>query len=220
MAALATASSASAALRSRTAVPGTPERPTTPAAALRTLAAGNERWLTLHETHPDEDQQVRTSLLSSQHPFALILGCIDSRVPPELVYDQGLGDLMTVRSAGEVLDEAVLGSVAYGVLELDIPLVVVLGHASCGAVTAAVEADETGEPLPAHISYVARRIRPAIDHRLHGQARIDAAISANVRLVRRQLVSEPELAERLRTGKLDIVGSLYELKTQKVHRVG
>jgi carbonic anhydrase len=220
-AALAMTSAVSAAPRGRTAAAsGAAERPATPAAALRALAAGNERWQAVQERHPDEDQQVRTALLSGQHPFALILGCIDSRVPPELIYDQGLGDIMPVRSAGEVLDEAVLGSIAYGVLELGIPLVVVLGHASCGAVTAAVQADETGEPLPAHISYLAREIRPAIDHRLQGQARIDAAITANVRLVKRRLAAEPDLAERVRTGKLDIVGSRYELKTQKVHRVG
>lgn len=218
-AALAMTSAVSAAPHGRTATPDPEERPATPTGALRRLAEGNARWQAVRERHPDENQQVRTALLSGQHPFALILGCIDSRVPPELIYDQGLGDLMTVRSAGEVLDEAVLGSVAYGVLELGIPLVVVLGHAACGAVTAAVEADESGEPLPAHIAYVAREIRPAIDRRLHGQARVDAAISANVHLIRKRLATEPDLARRVRRGKLEIIGSRYELKTQKAHRV-
>ncbi|MEU2822623.1 carbonic anhydrase [Streptomyces bacillaris] len=137
-------------------------RPTAPAAALKELAAGNRRWRTLRQRHPHEAVAVRNSPVSGQAPFALILGCIDSRVPPELVFDQGLGGLMTLRSAGEVLDEAVLGSIAYGVLEPGIPLVVVLGHQSCGAV-AAVHAEETGEHLPAHIQYVADQIRPAID---------------------------------------------------------
>ena len=105
-----------------------------------------------------------------------MLGCIDSRVPPELVFDQGLGDLITVRSAGEVLDEAVLGSIAYGVLELGIPLVVVLGHQSCGAVRAAVEADRSGGRLPDHIQYLADEIRPAIDHSKEGDARIAATV--------------------------------------------
>ncbi|MFF5826694.1 carbonic anhydrase [Streptomyces bacillaris] len=194
-------------------------RPTTPAAALRELAAGNRRWRTLRQRHPHEAGAVRNSLVSGQAPFALILGCIDSRVPPELVFDQGLGDLMTVRSAGEVLDEAVLGSIAYGVLELGIPLVVVLGHQSCGAVAAAVHAEETGEHLPAHVQYVADQIRPAIDHAHHGPARVDATVSAQVRLVRNRLAREADLAAQVAAGKLAVVGARYELNTQLVHRI-
>ncbi|MFE6773743.1 carbonic anhydrase [Streptomyces fimicarius] len=204
-----------AAPRTRTAA-----RPATPAAALKALAAGNRRWRTLHQRHPHEAAGVRTTLVSGQSPFALILGCIDSRVPPELVFDQGLGDLMTVRSAGEVLDEAVLGSIAYGVLELGIPLVVVLGHQSCGAVAAAVHAEETGEHLPAHIQYVADQIRPAIVHGQHGDARVDATVSAQVRLVRSRLAREADLAAKVAAGELAIVGARYELSTQLVHRVG
>ncbi|MEU5367470.1 carbonic anhydrase [Streptomyces sp. NPDC005951] len=194
-------------------------RPATPAAALKELAAGNRRWRTLHQRHPHETAGVRGALVSGQSPFALILGCIDSRVPPELVFDQGLGDLMTVRSAGEVLDEAVLGSIAYGVLELGIPLVVVLGHQSCGAVAAAVHAEETGESLPAHIQYVADQIRPAIVHGQHGDARVDATVSAQVRLVRSRLAREADLAAKVSAGELAIVGARYELRTQLVHRV-
>ncbi|WP_103508119.1 carbonic anhydrase, partial [Streptomyces sp. SM13] len=180
----------------------------------------NRRWRTLHQRHPHEAAGVRTTLVSGQSPFALILGCIDSRVPPELVFDQGLGDLMTVRSAGEVLDEAVLGSIAYGVLELGIPLVVVLGHQSCGAVAAAVHAEETGERLPAHIQYVADQIRPAIVRGQHGDARVDATVSAQVRLVRSRLAREADLAAKVAAGELAIVGARYELSTQLVHRVG
>jgi carbonic anhydrase len=136
-----------------------------------------------------------------------------------LVFDQGLGDLMTVRTAGEVLDEAVLGSVAYGVLELGIPLVVVLGHQSCGAVRAAVAAEQSGEHLPAHMQYLVDQISPAIDHGQEGDARVDATVSANVRLVRSRLAAEPELAARIGTGKLAIVGARYELTTQAVNRL-
>lgn len=160
---------------------------------------------------------MRRALVSGQHPFAVILGCIDSRVPPELVFDQGLGDLLTVRSAGEVLDEAVLGSIAYGVLELAIPLIVVLGHQSCGAVSAAVRADETGEQLPAHIQYLADRIRPAIDHGQHGDARIDSTITRNVGLVRARLAAEPDLADKVASKDLAIIGARYELHSQLVH---
>ncbi|MFE9029472.1 carbonic anhydrase [Streptomyces iakyrus] len=194
-------------------------RPGTPAEALRELAAGNRRWRAFRERHPHEDPALRRTLATGQHPFAVVLGCIDSRVPPELVFDQGLGDLMTVRTAGEVLDEAVLGSVAYGVLELAIPLVVVLGHQSCGAVRAAVEAEASGTKLPAHMQYLVDQIGPAIDHGEEGDARIDATVSANVRLVRSRLAAEPELAARIGTGKLAVAGARYELTTQAVHRL-
>ncbi|MGW2387101.1 carbonic anhydrase [Streptomyces sp. NPDC001658] len=214
--------SAASAARPRPDAPGKPARPrpTTPEEALRELAAGNRRWRAYREQHPDESPDTRRSLTTGQHPFALVLGCVDSRVPPELVFDQGLGDLLTVRSAGEVLDEAVLGSVAYGVLELAIPLVLVLGHQSCGAVRAAVEADVSGEQLPAHIQYLAEQIRPAIDRTKEGDARVDATVDANIRTVRTRLAAEPDLAAQVTAGKLAIVGARYELTTQHVHRIG
>ncbi|MEU6380759.1 carbonic anhydrase [Streptomyces sp. NPDC046909] len=198
---------------------GTRARPSTPGEALRELAAGNLRWRTFRERHPDETPATRQALTTGQHPFALILGCIDSRVPPELVFDQGLGDLMTVRSGGEVLDEAVLGSVAYGVLELGIPLVLVLGHQSCGAVKAAVEADISGAQLPAHIQYLADQIRPNIDRTEEGDARVDATIDANVRAIRSRIAGEPDLAAKVAAGELAVVGARYELTNQLVHRL-
>ncbi|MEU7556193.1 carbonic anhydrase [Streptomyces sp. NPDC044571] len=197
--------------------PGYPaDRPLTPDQALGRLAEGNRRWRTYRQQHPHESRSVRLQLTTSQHPFAVVLGCVDSRVPPELVFDQGLGDLLTVRSAGEVLDEAVLGSIAYGVLELDIPLVLVLGHQSCGAVGAAVHADETGEQLPAHIQYLAERIRPSIDHGLEGAARVDATIDAHARRTRGLLAAEPDLADRIAAGRLAVVAARYELRDQRV----
>lgn len=191
----------------------------TPDEALRELAAGNRRWRTFHQRHPHETPVARRALVSGQNPFAVVLGCVDSRVPPELVFDQGLGDLMTVRSAGEVLDEAVLGSIAFGVLELGVPLIMVLGHQACGAVSAAVHAEETGEELPAHIRYLAEQIRPSIDHAQHGDARIDSTITRNVGRVRARLADEPDLAARVAAGRLAIVGARYELHSQRVRRV-
>ncbi|MEU8843062.1 carbonic anhydrase [Streptomyces roseus] len=190
--------------------------PVSPQEALRRLTAGNRRWRTYAQEHPHESALLRLRLTKAQHPFALVLGCTDSRVPPELVFDQGLGDLMTVRSAGEVLDEAVLGSVAYGVLELEIPLVVVVGHQSCGAVGAAVHADESGERLPAHIQYLADEIRPAIDHAQQGEARIDATIDAHARRTRDRLATEPDIARRIAAGKLEVVAARYGLRDQRV----
>ncbi|QES59293.1 carbonic anhydrase [Streptomyces venezuelae] len=193
-------------------------RPAGPRQAWGELEAGNRRWRTFHERHPDRAGHVRRALVGGQHPFAVVLGCVDSRVPPELVFDQGLGDLLTVRSAGEVLDEAVLGTIAYGVLELGVPLIVVLGHQGRGAVAAAVHAEAGGE-LPAHIRYLADRIRPAIDHRLQGDARIDAAVTENVRRVRARLAAEPDLAARIADGCLAVVGTRYELTSQLVRKV-
>ncbi|MFI8360003.1 MULTISPECIES: carbonic anhydrase [Streptomyces] len=198
---------------------GAGSRPTTPDSALEALVEGNARWRTYHERHPDQTRTVRRTLVAGQHPFAVVLGCVDSRVPPELVFDQGLGDLLTVRSAGEVLDEAVLGSIAYGVLELRIPLVVVLGHQSCGAVAAAVRAAEGGPLLPGHMQYLVDQIRPAIDRTLRGAARIDAAITANVRLVGARLAAEPELAAKVAAGSLAVVGARYELTSQRVRLI-
>ncbi|GAA2930518.1 MULTISPECIES: carbonic anhydrase [Streptomyces] len=198
---------------------GTRPRPRTPDEALRELASGNRRWRAYRELHPHETPDLRQELTTAQHPFAVVLGCIDSRVPPELVFDQGLGDLITVRSAGEVLDEAVLGSIAYGVLELGIPLVVVLGHQSCGAVRAAVEADESGGHLPDHIQYLADEIRPAIDHTKEGDARIAATVDANIRRVRSRLAAEPDLAARIKTRQLAVVGARYDLTSQAVRTV-
>ncbi|MCX4717448.1 carbonic anhydrase [Streptomyces virginiae] len=196
--------------------PESAEPVTTPAQALRRLAAGNRRWRAQDQEHPHESAPLRRRLAQGQQPFALVLGCVDSRVPPELVFDQGLGDLLTVRSAGEVLDEAVLGSIAYGVLELRIPLVLVLAHQSCGAVAAAVHADESGEPLPAHVQYLADQIRPSIDHGRQGEARVDATIDAHVRNVRGRLAAEPDLAGKVAAGELAVVAARYELRDQHV----
>ncbi|SEE29436.1 carbonic anhydrase [Streptomyces sp. 3213] len=140
---------------------GTRPRPTTAPAALAELLDGNRRYASGHSRHPDESRPLRHQLATAQHPFAVIVGCIDSRVPPELVFDQGLGDLLCIRTAGEVLDEAVLASIQYGVEELRIPLVLVLGHERCGAVAATLAHLETGAPVPGHLALLVDEIAPA-----------------------------------------------------------
>src|SRR5262245_33955643 len=123
-----------------TAAPGPrPRPPVTARAALDELLAGNRRYAAGHPRHPPDSAGRRRLRAAAQHPFAVIVGCIDSRVPPELVFDQGIGDLLCIRTAGQVLDEAVLGSIQYGVEELGVPLVLVLGHERCGAVAATLE---------------------------------------------------------------------------------
>ncbi|OZM72849.1 carbonic anhydrase [Amycolatopsis antarctica] len=117
--------------------PTPPDDSVDPATAWKMLTEGNARFVTGEQRHPHEQLEWREKLVDEQHPFACVLGCADSRVSPELVFDHGLGDLFTVRSAGEVLDDSVLGSVEYAVEHLGVRLVVVLGHESCGAVSAA-----------------------------------------------------------------------------------
>ncbi|MFF6985062.1 carbonic anhydrase [Streptomyces sp. NPDC010273] len=136
-------------------------RPTTAPAALAELLDGNRRYATDHSRHPDESRRLRRQPAVAQHPFAVIVGCVDSRVPPELVFDQGLGDLLCTGTAGEVLDEAVLASIQYGVEELRIPLVMVLGHERCGAVAATLAHLETGAPVPGHLALLVDEITPA-----------------------------------------------------------
>ncbi|WP_406125663.1 carbonic anhydrase [Streptomyces sp. NBC_00989] len=144
-----------------TAAVGPQSHPTTASAALAELLDGNRRYATDHSRHPDESRRLRRQLATAQHPFAVIVGCIDSRVPPELVFDQGLGDLLCIRTAGEVLDEAVLASIQYGVEELRIPLVLVLGHERCGAVAATLAHLDTGAPVPGHLALLVDEISPA-----------------------------------------------------------
>jgi carbonic anhydrase len=135
--------------------------PTTAHRALAELLTGNRRYAAGRSRHPDEGRARRQVLAAEQHPFAVVVGCIDSRVPPELVFDQGLGDLLCIRTAGQVLDEAVLGSIQSGVEVLHIPLVLVLGHERCGAVAATLDHLRTGAPVPGHLALLVDEIMPA-----------------------------------------------------------
>ncbi|NEE02124.1 carbonic anhydrase [Phytoactinopolyspora halotolerans] len=130
--------------------------------AWRKLVDGNARFVAGEPRRPHQNRAWRESLLDEQHPFATVLSCADSRVPPELLFDQGFGDLFTIRCAGEVLDAAVIGSVEYGVEHLGTPLVVVLGHSGCGAVRAAIDAVR-GDGYPyGDVAALVHAIEPAV----------------------------------------------------------
>jgi carbonic anhydrase len=185
-----------------------------PAAVLEELKAGNQREVSGTYAHPHENAAWRSGLASGQHPHAVILGCADSRVPPELVFDQGLGDLFDVRVAGNIADDAVIASIEYAVEHLHTPLVVVMGHQKCGAVTAAAAG---GRP-EGHLAALVNPILPAVEKaaKLPGD-RIENAVRLNVENVVAQLrASQPVLAERVASGKLQIVGAVYSLDTGKV----
>ena len=172
--------------------------------ALQSLKEGNERFISGNLLPKDTYAEDRKALCESQHPFAVVLCCSDSRVAPEIIFDQKLGDLFVIRNAGNVVDEDVLGSIEYAVEHLGTPLVVVLGHSCCGAVTATCQ----GGDLPGHIVDIAQRIRPAIspccciddNARRHAQRMT-------------QLIEEDELIHHIGA---KVVAAFYDLQSGKV----
>jgi carbonic anhydrase len=199
-----------------------PEPPVTNAeGALNRLLEGNKRFAAIKSVDYNESKSRRAEVAKGQHPFAIILGCVDSRVPPELVFDRGLGDLFVIRSAGQVLDKAVLGSLEFGVAELKIPLLMVLGHEKCGAVSATIEEVKKNAAPEADILYLVNSIRPAIEKAkaLQGNE-LDNVVKANVELIVAQLKATPMLAEVVKHGALKIVGARYDLDTGLVGIIG
>jgi carbonic anhydrase len=182
--------------------------------ALENLVTGNKRFIAGNVLHPQQGTERRKEISKGQAPFAIILSCSDSRVPPELIFDQGLGDLFVVRAAGNTFTDLELGSIEYGAGVLHAPLIMVLGHDSCGA----VEATLAGKPLPGHIGVIAKRIDQDIAGKTcPTQDKLRCAIDANVAALVKQLQSsEPVLAELVRAGKLKVVGARYVLKTGEV----
>ncbi len=152
--------------------------------ALKKLIGGNKFYVAGKSRHPHQTIERRTELAKGQNPFAVILGCSDSRVPPEILFDQGLGDLFVVRVAGNVVDNAVQGSIEYAVEELGVPLIMVLGHERCGAVKAAVDVVEKGGELPGQIETIIDKIKPAVE-KVKGKPGdlLENAINENVLMV-------------------------------------
>ncbi len=186
--------------------------------SLRALKEGNRRYVTGQAQHPRQDAARRRETLPRQQPFAVVLGCSDSRVPPEILFDQGVGDLFVVRTAGPVADEAVLGSIEYAVEHLGVLLVVVLGHTRCGAVTAAVQSASAPEaPHPGHLGRLIEAILPAVRETagLPGDP-VAHAIDAHIRHTVQALAAVPALAERVRSGGLRILGARYDLESGEV----
>lgn len=184
-----------------------------PDTALQKLMDGNQRFTQHHPQYPDQSEARLTEVSQAQHPFATILSCADSRVPAELVFDQGIGDIFDVRVAGNISTPETLGSIEYAVALLGTPVLMVLGHERCGAVTAAVQ----GEALPGDIGSFVKAILPAVE-RVKGKAgdTVDNAVTANVLYQIEQLTRSPLLSERLQSGALKIVGGRYDLDTGRV----
>ena len=186
--------------------------------ALSRLLEGNQRFVAANLLHPDQTAERRVEVSKAQDPFAVVLSCSDSRVPPEIVFDQGLGDLFTIRVAGNVIDGAGLGSIEFAAEEYDVPLVVVLGHERCGAILATIDALTSGGRVPPHVDSLVNPIRPAAERaRFLPGDWVDNTVRANVELVTGQLqTSEPVLAHLVSAGELTIIGAHYGLATGQV----
>lgn len=188
-------------------------RPTTPDQALAALMEGNRHYVAGRPRHPDQRLSRRVEVSREQHPFAIILGCADSRVPPELVFDQGLGDLFVVRVAGNIASDDVMGSIEFAAQQFGTPLVMVLGHARCGAVTATLGAIDRGTEVPGHITSLVAAIRPVAQQvgPVAGD-RVETVVSRHAREVARTLVVESEiLARKVEAGTLRVVSAYYSL---------
>lgn len=191
-------------------------------AALDRLLDGNRRFVDGAPRHPNQDVARRAELAAGQRPFAVVLGCSDSRIAAEIVFDQGLGDLFVVRTAGHTVGAEVLGSVEYGVVVLGAPLVVVLGHGGCGAVSAAVEAHDEGTVPPGFLRDVIERLVPEVRAaHARGDTDADAIGLAHVASTAALLVERSRLlAERVAAGTAAVVGLTYVLADGRADVVG
>ena len=186
-----------------------------PAEAISKLKEGNSRYTSGNLQHPGQTAERRAELANTQHPFATIVDCSDSRVPPEIVFDQGLGDLFIFRVAGNVIDDHGLGSIEYAVDHLGVRLILVLGHQRCGAVEAARETIAAKGKAPGHIESLVTAIKPAVEATAKDD--LDATIKANVKNVVLALRSSaPILKAEVDSGKIQVIGGYYSLDTGAV----
>jgi carbonic anhydrase len=190
--------------------------PTTPSDALNQLMQGNQRFVQNALIHPNLSAERRTEVAQGQSPWAVILGCIDSRVPPEVVFDQGLGDMFVARTAGQVIDNAVMGSVEYAVEE-GVKLIMVLGHQSCGAIKATIQTIQNNGHPEGEIAALVDAIKPAYAaaESMPGDI-VENTIRANVKLEVQTLQSSEVISHALAQGSAEIVGARYDLDSGAV----
>lgn len=197
-------------------------RPTTMSAeeVLQRLKAGNARFVAGEARFPTVQKEVLAELAKGQHPYATILGCSDSRVPPELLFDAGFGELFVIRVAGNVLGPSILGTLQYAGSHLHTPLFVVLGHQGCGAVEAAIASKFAGSTQKSRIEILLENILPAldgIDGQLPPDELLKTAVEANVRYTMRKLLATPEAQAGLASGLMKLVGAVYDIASGEVH---
>src|SRR5207249_3280599 len=192
-------------------------RPTDAKSALDLLMQGNERFVSGNFVTRDLSSAKRTELAGGQHPFAVVLTCSDSRVAPELLFDQSIGDIFVIRVAGNVTDKAGLGSIEYAAEHLNTPLILVLGHEKCGAVTAATK----GDAAEGNIQFLVNEIKPAVQKaKTLGGDLVEKSVDENVRYVVSTMPARSEIINKLlKEGKVKLAGGTYSLSTGKVNIV-
>lgn len=177
--------------------------------SLKKLQDGNKRYVTGKATHQNQNSARRAEVAKGQKPFAVVITCSDSRVPPEILFDQGIGDLFVIRTAGNIIDNIGLGSIEYAVEHLNVPLVVVLGHERCGAVSATVEGGEAPGHIKALVSNISRAVEKA---RSKKGDLLENSIKQNVENVVEQISkSKPILEEFVHEKKIKVIGARYDL---------
>jgi carbonic anhydrase len=186
---------------------------------LQKLEEGNKRFASGKPVHPDETLERIRELKKGQHPFAIVVSCSDSRVPAELVFDQGLGDIFSIRTAGNVMGDYELGSIEYAVEHLDCKLIIVMGHKDCGAIKAFIKSDghyDHLDHIKKIIEYIERE-QEEKDLKKHHELNVDKAIDANIAHgVTFLKTAEPILKEFYDTKKVEIIGAIYDIETGKV----
>jgi carbonic anhydrase len=194
--------------------------PMSPDEAEKLMKDGSQRFIKSYclSKTPKQGNKCLKDVAMRQAPFAVVVACSDSRVPPELLFDRGLGDLFIIRLAGNIVDDAALGSIEYAVDHLGVPLVVVMGHKRCGAVQATVEAVEKNQQAPGHLPALVDALKPAVE-KVKDQPgdKVDNAVRANVKLITDKLkVAEPVVGPAVKAGKVKVLGAYYDLDDGKV----
>lgn len=192
---------------------------TNPISAWASLRDGNHRFVDCEMRHPSQNTQRRQDSVAAQHPKAVLFGCSDSRVAAEIIFDQGLGDMFVIRTAGHIIDTAVLGSIEYAVHLLDTPLIVVLGHDNCGGVRAAMDALRTGEIPPGFLRDVVEKVSPSIlNGRREGLLTTDDLEARHI-LETGELLEQRSkiISDRIDAGELAIVGVTYKLSDGRAY---
>ena len=197
---------------------GAPQNAIPPGDALKRIVAGNDRYVA-NKPEVKDYSAGRAARATAQYPVAAILSCADSRVSPELIFDQGPGDLFVVRVAGNYVNVDNLASLEYAIEVLGAPLVMVMGHTACGAVNAVVKNAHASSPLPGHIFMLVDGLQPGVEPAIAagGEHELDNAIEANVKYnVERLKRAQPIIAPKVKSQKVQVVGAVYQLPTGKV----
>ncbi|MCH6471131.1 carbonic anhydrase [Sinomonas terrae] len=193
----------------------------TPAEAWQNLRDGNERFVAGTSIHPNQNAARRSELVSTQNPFCVIFGCSDSRLAAEIIFDLGLGDAFVVRSAGQVIDDAVLGSLEYAIEPLGVPLIVILGHDSCGAVTASVNAFSSGNMPQGFVRDLVERIMPSVlTAQRNGVTTVNETVVEHVKQTGDRLLETSQIIARaVEEGRTAVLGVCYHLDEGKAELV-